>query len=255
MRAKSYLIILIILTACLIIFLGIMSEVFNKNNYGMNISWKKMKKVKKHFFFDLLPSFDTALNSDYKPSKILKTTQFYDIMDRILLSRYLVDRFEYQYFIQFGCRKDNNIYQLLPDTTVKTKLCIDKKEGSIRMSPISYLNSNLSYNKNYDLIVINSDLLSENYLDQILISLNEGGALLITDSNKLQHFSGNKTIETPRELNEYIVKFLSLRSQYDLDIATLDTDGGECIYVYMSVFICIYIYIYACTYIYTYVFV
>ena len=81
----------------------------------------QMRKVDKHFFFDLLPSFDVDIASkrtkNYTSSSSSGvsggTTMFADIMDRVLLTRYLVDRFAYTSFIQFGCQM-SHVYQVLP---------------------------------------------------------------------------------------------------------------------------------------------
>lgn len=42
MKARGYFLVLILLCASLFIFLNVISEVMNKNNYGMGRSWQKM---------------------------------------------------------------------------------------------------------------------------------------------------------------------------------------------------------------------
>lgn len=158
-------------------------------------------------------------------SKFLKSSQFNGIMDRVLLSRYLVDRFAYTSFIQFGCKRHHSIYQLLPENIVKTRICVDKQEGSIRTTPKIYLNLTQSQNRKFDFIVAESGLFGDDYLNDFLEVLSEGGALIFTESNQL-HFDTNKTTEISVVDADYLVKFLSMRGRYDLDVATLDSDSG-----------------------------
>jgi hypothetical protein len=176
----------------------------------------------------LLPSFDLPLlnHDEYISSKFGKSSQFNGIMDRVLLSRYLVDRFAYVSFIQFGCKRHHSIYQLLPENIVKTRICVDKQEGSIRTTPKIYLNATRSQNKKFDFIIAEAGLLEDDYLNDFLQILSDGGALIFTESNQL-HFATNKTTEISVVDADYLLKFVSLRGRYDLDVATLDSDSGE----------------------------
>jgi hypothetical protein len=52
---------------------------------------------------------------------------FTGIMDRVLFTRYLVERFAFASFLQLGCAgsSSSHVYQLLPDTAVPTRVCVD----------------------------------------------------------------------------------------------------------------------------------
>ena len=105
----------LILACSILMFLSNFSSLFwQSRDHSV-----QMRKVDKHFFFDLLPSFDVDIaskrtkNYTYSsPSISGGTSMFADIMDRVLLTRYLVDRFAYTSFIQFGCQM-SHVYQVL----------------------------------------------------------------------------------------------------------------------------------------------
>ena len=230
--SKGHCMSVILFVVAVLICYTIMYEVMNKDNYGINRSWQKMRRVEKHFFFDLLPSFDLPLHdSGYTPSSSIPNSQFSRVMDRVLLSRYLVDRFAYTSFIQFGCSRDQSIYQLLPVDTVTTRICVDKREGSIRMSPSIYLNSSLILNRKFDLIFGTAELISNNFLQAFLGDLNEGGAIIIAQSNMLK-FDGNHTQVVSDSYSIFLQKMIEIRGSYDLDVATLDADDGTYIRAY-----------------------
>lgn len=226
-KAGRYLLALGLLALFLLVFLSIMSELMDKNNYGIRRSWQKMRTVDKHFFFDLLPSFDLPVsdNEMYQPSQNIAHSQFSDIMDRVLLSRYLVDRFAYTSFIQFGCNREQSIYQLLPDTSMKSRVCVDKRDGTIRSSATAYLNSSYAQNRQFDLVVANANNLSTDLLDSYLNMLSDGGSMLLAGSN---NFMGgpNKTKEIHEEDLINLRCIIAMRGRQDLDLATLDADRG-----------------------------
>jgi hypothetical protein len=226
MKAGGYIFVIFLLASSLLIFLSFMSELMNKNNYGMQRSWKHMRRVDKHFFFDLLPSFDLPLQSHntYQPSEFIQHSQFTSIIDRVLLSRYLVDRFAYRSFIQFGCRHDRSIYQLLPETTVKIRHCVDRKDGS----PIAYLNASHAQNHLFDLIVADMENISESLLESYMNILDEGGTVVLTGSNNFI-LESNKTKEITNTEAALLHQIILIRGRQDLDLATLDADTGELI--------------------------
>lgn len=226
-RASRYLLSLGVLALSLLSFLSIMSQLLDKNNYGIRRSWQKMRTVDKHFFFDLLPSFDLPLSDRevYQPSLNLQHSQFSDIMDRVLLSRYLVDRFAYSSFIQFGCNRERSIYQFLPDTSMKSRVCVDKRDGTVRSSPSTYLNSSYAQNRQFDLVVADADKLSTDLLNSYLNMLSDGGSMLLTGSNN--YISGpNKTKGIREEDLLNLRCIIAIRGRQDLDLATLDADRG-----------------------------
>lgn len=215
-KAHGYFFFVISISVIVLILLCVMPEVMNKNNYGMHRSWKKMRRVENHFFFDLLPSFDLH-RGVYRPSESIQHSQFSDIIDRLLLSRYLVDRFAYTHFIQFGC-KHRNIYQLLPETTMKIRLCADKEEEK-------YLSSNHAQKYRFDLIVADAQPITNSILESYLTILNEGGAILLTGSN-LFDFQRNETKVLSFDDAAMVGQIMAVRGRYDLDLATLDADSG-----------------------------
>ena len=91
------------------------------------------RKVEKHFFFELLPSFDVdetghrAVVPSLSASAPGGASLFTGIMDRVLFTRYLVERFAFSSFLQLGCAgsSSSHVYQLLPDTAVPTRVCVD----------------------------------------------------------------------------------------------------------------------------------
>ena len=95
------------------------------------------RKVEKHFFFELLPSFDLDESGHRGPPtaaggtvpSALGPSLFAGIMDRVLFTRYLVERFAFASFVQLGCAGSSHVYQLLPDTAVPTRLCVDAGES------------------------------------------------------------------------------------------------------------------------------
>ena len=186
-----------------------------------------MRTVDKHFFFDLLPSFNLPSRDRevYLPSRNLAHSQFSDIIDRVLLSRYLVDRFAYSTFIQFGCNREQSIYQLLPDTFMKSRVCVDKRDGTIRSSPSAYLNSSYAQNRQFDLVVADADKLSDDLLNSYLNMMSDGGSMLLTGSNEYR--SGpNKTKEILEKDLINLRCIIEVRGRQDLDLATLDADRG-----------------------------
>jgi hypothetical protein len=223
MKAGSYIFVIFLLASSLVIFLSFMSELMNKNNYGMQRSWKKMRRVDKHFFFDLLPSFDLPVQNRnmYQPSEFIPHSQFTSIIDRVLLSRYLVDRFAYRSFIQFGCRLDRSIHQLLPDTTVKIRHCVDRRDGT----PIAYLNASYAQNHLFDLVVADIENISESLLESYMNILDEGGTVVLTGSNNFI-LESNKTKETTPAEAALLHQLILMRGRQDLDLATLDADTG-----------------------------
>lgn len=224
MKAGSYIFIIFLLASSLLIFLSFMSELMNKNNYGMQRSWKKMRRVDKHFFFDLLPSFDLPLQNSntYQPSKFIEHSQFTSIVDRVLLSRYLVDRFAYRSFIQFGCRLDRSIHHLLPDTTVTVRHCVDRRDGM----PIAYLNTSHAQSRLFDLIVADIENISESLLESYMNILDVGGTVVLTGSNNFI-LESNKTKEMTTVEAALLHQIILIRGRHDLDLATLDADTGE----------------------------
>ena len=228
LKAGSYILVIILLVSSLLIFLSFMSDVMNKDNYGMERSWKRMRTVDKHFFFDLLPSFDLPVvnHNEYQPSEYIEHSQFTSIIDRVLLSRYLVDRFAYRSFIQFGCRPDRSIYQLLPDTTVKIRICVDRKDGTVRMSPSAYMNSSYAQNHRFDLVVADIENISENLLESYMNILSDGGTIVLTGSNNFK-LDSNKTKEITAAEAALLHQIIMIRGRQDLDLATLDADTGD----------------------------
>jgi hypothetical protein len=226
-KAGRYLLSLGLLAVFLLFFLNIFSQVMDKNNYGIRRSWQKMRTVDKHFFFDLLPSFDLPLSDRemYLQSRNIAHSQFSDIIDRVLLSRYLVDRFAYTSFIQFGCNQEQSIYQLLPDTSMKSRVCVDKKDGTVKSTPSAYLNSSYAHNRQFDLVVAGADKLSTDLLNSYLNMLSDGGSMLLTGSNN--YMSGpNKTKEIHEKDLINLRCIVAVRGRQDLDLATLDADRG-----------------------------
>lgn len=226
-KAGRYLLSLGLLAVFLLFFLSIISQVMDKNNYGIRRSWQKMRTVDKHFFFDLLPSFDLPLSDRemYLQSQNIAHSQFSDIIDRVLLSRYLVDRFAYTSFIQFGCNQEQSIYQLLPDTSMKSRVCVDKKDGTVKSTPSAYLNSSYAHNRQFDLVVAGADKLSTDLLNSYLNMLSDGGSMLLTGSNN--YVSGpNKTKEIHEKDLINLRCIIAVRGRQDLDLATLDADRG-----------------------------
>lgn len=225
-KAISYLIALLILTSSLFIILSMISGLTGHDESGLRRSWKDMRKVDKHFFFDLLPSFDLnfEIKDHYIPSQSLEPTVFSNIMDRVLFSRYLVDRFAYSSFVQFGCSR-RHVYQLLPDST-KTKACFDEYEGTVRISPFIYANSSTT-KKKFDFIMLEPYNITLDFVKLSLDMLNPGGVLMIVDTNWIS-IKSNDTATFPAEhkaLSTFNI-LLYLRSQHNLDVATLDVDGG-----------------------------
>jgi hypothetical protein len=134
---------------------------------------RHIKRVDKHFFFELLSQHDPvvrhralvqptpspsssslsssqslaqptieavqlwgARRSQYKPEL---ASEFTDVADRVLLVQYLVERFAYSTFLQFSCREQRT-YQLLPDNKITTKLCVDAVGGGTHtLDPIRFI--------------------------------------------------------------------------------------------------------------------
>jgi len=128
---------------------------------------RHIKRVDKHFFFELLSQHDPVVRhrallqptpspsssslaqpaieavplwgirrAQYKPELV---SEFTDVADRVLLVQYLVERFAYSTFLQFSCREQRT-YQLLPDNKITTKLCVDAVGGGTHtLDPIRFI--------------------------------------------------------------------------------------------------------------------
>jgi hypothetical protein len=225
-KATKYLIVLLVLTSSLFIFLSITSGIMGRESYGLRSSWQKMRKVDKHFFFDLLPSFDLnrATRANYSSSTLLPPSAFGDIMDRVLFTRYLVDRFAYASFVQLGCDREH-VDQLLPETSVKVRVSVDPNCGTLRTNQELYLNASALAKRSFDLVLIEPEFVTLRIVQAALPLLNPGGALILADTNSLR-FRNNETHEIPFADARNLGVLISLRGSEDLDVATLDVDGG-----------------------------
>lgn len=216
---------LLFFTSTVFLFLNIsLTQSPRPHKHDTNImdkSWEKMRKVKNHFHFGLLSSYDSPLFEHDKYKPYIKGSEFTDIMERILLSKYLVDRFAYHSFMQFTCQGSHNIYEHLLETV--TSICVNEKENFKE-----YLEALHSKFKSYDIIVIDPAFFTESQIIDSLLLLTDGGVLILTDSNIIERQSDANVLQEITSLQSaYILSILSLRSRHDLDIATLDVDGGE----------------------------
>ena len=199
MRAYRYLMVMIALVACFVFTLKLFSAGRSSNSPKLN------RRVDKHFFFELLQQFDTnPRNFVYNHSF---DSSFNGLMDRNLLARYLADRFAYTSFIQFGGCNIEAIHQFMPDT-VKSPGCIESQRT---------LDSILTSGSQFELILVESWSLTESVFDKILSGMDRGGTLVILDSNP--------SVQAP-STNSFWDVIIRIRQRGDLDMATLDNDGG-----------------------------
>mmetsp|Transcript_23100 Transcript_23100/g.22252 ORF Transcript_23100/g.22252 Transcript_23100/m.22252 type:complete len:402 (+) Transcript_23100:271-1476(+) len=225
MRPRSnifYCIALLLFTSTVFLFLHLILPEPRKHDKKsvMNKSWEKMRKVKNHFYFGILSSYDSPLFEHDRYIPYINRSDFNDIMERILLSKYLENRFEYSTFIQFTCQGSHNIYEHL--LKMKKSVCVNVNENFKE-----YLEVMHSQFKVYDMIVLDPAYFTESQVVDSLLLLAEGGVLMLTDSNIIEKNSDTAILQEISSLQStYILSILSLRSRYDLDIATLDVDGG-----------------------------
>jgi hypothetical protein len=219
-RGARYLTIILALTICVLIFSYIILGI-NLTNMSNPLQRKQARKVDKHFFFEMLPSFDHTFRSrGYEPSKTLAASQFSSVADRILISRYLSERFAYSSFVQLGCQKER-VYQHLSENLMSTRLCVDEEVGTVLMTPQRFLNSTVVASRRFDMIMIEPKYLTVALADDALSHLTDGGVLIITDMNPI-----GTTIRVPSKECSKVDVLLALRRRLDVDIATVDVDGG-----------------------------
>eukprot|EP01041_Mallomonas_annulata_P011921 gene11921-24972_t len=198
------------------------------------------RKPAEHFFFDLLTGFDPAVpQTEYYPSSRVKSSSsFLGVIDRVLLSQYLVKRFAYKSFLQIGCHSER-VYMLLPDS-MSVRDCIDKEHGTLRMRPNEFFAGNLS---KFGVILLEDEEMkgitpSEVYAiaEASLLALEEGGILVLTDTNPFGRSEWDGGTNLPIPLSHSAVTsssqsglwtlVASLRQRDVLEMVTLDADGG-----------------------------
>mmetsp|Transcript_21453 Transcript_21453/g.21577 ORF Transcript_21453/g.21577 Transcript_21453/m.21577 type:complete len:313 (+) Transcript_21453:145-1083(+) len=203
------------------------------------------RKPAEHFFFDILSGFDPpiSLTAYSHMPRTESTTAFLGIMDRYLLSQYLVRRFAYSSFLEIGCPRVS-IGELLPES-VTIRDCVPHSKA------IEFFNSNTS---KYGVIILEGQLLTGSYstshshtlsdsssssslsssqletlLQKALLYLEEGGTLILTNTNPpLLSLSSHSQEHSHTHLESgglWSVAVL-LHDRIATEVATLDCDGG-----------------------------
>ena len=295
MKSMQVAILVVVVTTVFLAYLNIW-EVSNLLLPGGFLLRASLKRVDKHFFFELLSQYDPVVRREsyltplgignVASAKIagvgggggggggnaagaagggavsgsLSTTaptryrphflsEFSDIVDRALLVRYLTERFAYTSFLQISCRTQRT-YQLLEESKIVNKLCVDAKGGGTHTTdPIKFISDMVISRTNaalassssrsgglrngvggsgsgssgsqsasqddrrYDVILVESKhlMLSITIMDSLLELLADGGVLILTDTTTFQ--------SSWREV--YL-----LRQRDNFDCATLDVDNG-----------------------------
>ena len=181
MKSMQVAILVVVVTTVFLAYLNIW-EVSNLLLPGGFLLRASLKRVDKHFFFELLSQYDPVVRREsyltplgigiVASSKMagggggggggggaagggavsgsLSTTaptryrphflsEFSDIVDRALLVRYLTERFAYTSFLQISCRTQRT-YQLLEESKIVNKLCVDAKGGGTHTTdPIKFI--------------------------------------------------------------------------------------------------------------------
>lgn len=93
-----------------------------------------------------------------------------------------------------------------------------KSPGCIETRASSYLDSVLGSGSKYEIVMVQSWSLNEIVMDKLLAILHKDGTLVITDTNP----SG----QVPLGVLSYWDILVKLRQRNDIDMATVDIDGG-----------------------------
>lgn len=198
-----------------------------------------LKRVDKYFFFELLSQYDPVVSHHPDGAPAVKgsdgqymptlPSEFSGLADRLLLVQYLAERFAYSSYLQISCRSQRT-YQLLADSKVTLKLCVDAAGGGTHtVDPVQFISdATLSRSaaaasssaaqesasaRRYDMILVESEhvALGLSLLDGLLDLLAPGGVMVLTGTTEQQ--------SSWREV-------LQLRQRDSLDVVTLDADHG-----------------------------
>lgn len=200
-----------------------------------------LKRVDKYFFFELLSQYDPVVSHHPNGAPVVESdggqyittlpSEFNGLADRLLLVQYLAERFAYSSYLQISCRSQRT-YQLLADSKVTLKLCVDAAGGGTHtLDPIQFISdatlsrsaaaasSSAAHSQDsasarrYDMILVESEhvALGLSLLDSLLDLLAPGGVMVLTGTTERK--------SSWREV-------LQLRQRDSLDVATLDADHG-----------------------------